>query len=70
MRLHHHRHSRSALEARRNREDAEIVVYERDGDISYSGCGMPYHLVARWRMQRCSRPATRRFSAAATMWIS
>jgi NADPH-dependent 2,4-dienoyl-CoA reductase/sulfur reductase-like enzyme/rhodanese-related sulfurtransferase len=28
--------------ARRNTEDAEIVIYERDADISYSGCGLPY----------------------------
>lgn len=34
----------AAAKARRNREDAEIIVYERDGDISYSGCGMPYYL--------------------------
>ena len=34
----------AAAKARRNDEDAQIVVYERDGDISYSGCGMPYYL--------------------------
>lgn len=34
----------AAAKARRNREDAEIVVYERDSDISYSGCGIPYYL--------------------------
>lgn len=34
----------AAAKARRNNEDAEIVMYERDGDISYSGCGMPYYL--------------------------
>ena len=34
----------AAAKARRNREDAEIVVYEKGGDISYSGCGMPYYL--------------------------
>lgn len=28
--------------ARRNDESLEIVVYERDRDISYSGCGIPY----------------------------
>jgi NADPH-dependent 2,4-dienoyl-CoA reductase/sulfur reductase-like enzyme/rhodanese-related sulfurtransferase len=28
--------------ARRNTEDAQIVIYERDSDISYSGCGLPY----------------------------
>ncbi|MBN1778390.1 MAG: FAD-dependent oxidoreductase [Clostridiales bacterium] len=34
----------AAAKARRNSEDAEIVIYERDTDISYSGCGMPYFL--------------------------
>ena len=34
----------AAAKARRNSEDAEIVVYEKDGDISYSGCGMPYFI--------------------------
>jgi NADPH-dependent 2,4-dienoyl-CoA reductase/sulfur reductase-like enzyme/rhodanese-related sulfurtransferase len=34
----------AAAKARRNNEDAEIVVYERDRFISYSGCGMPYFL--------------------------
>ena len=28
--------------ARRNDEAMEVVVYERDEDISYSGCGLPY----------------------------
>ena len=30
--------------ARRNDEDLEIVVYDRDRDISYSGCGLPYYV--------------------------
>lgn len=34
----------AAAKARRNTESAEIVVYEKDWYISYSGCGMPYHL--------------------------
>ncbi|MFH1513334.1 MAG: FAD-dependent oxidoreductase [Bacillota bacterium] len=34
----------AAAKARRNSEDADIVIYEKDGDISYSGCGMPYYL--------------------------
>lgn len=34
----------AAAKARRNREDAEIVIYEKDSFISYSGCGMPYYL--------------------------
>lgn len=34
----------AAAKARRNTEDAEIVIYEKDRFISYSGCGMPYFL--------------------------
>jgi len=34
----------AAAKARRNDEDAEIVLYEKDTYISYSGCGMPYYL--------------------------
>ncbi|HEX3021134.1 MAG TPA: FAD-dependent oxidoreductase, partial [Lachnospiraceae bacterium] len=34
----------AAAKARRNSEDAEIVIYEKDSYISYSGCGMPYYL--------------------------
>ena len=34
----------AAAKARRNSEDAEIVVYEKDSFISYSGCGMPYYI--------------------------
>ena len=34
----------AAAKARRNSEDAEIVAYEKDSFISYSGCGMPYYL--------------------------
>lgn len=34
----------AAAKARRNTEDAEIVIYEKDSYISYSGCGMPYFL--------------------------
>ena len=34
----------AAAKARRNSEDAEIIIYEKDSFISYSGCGMPYHI--------------------------
>ena len=34
----------AAAKARRNSEAAEIVIYEKDGFISYSGCGMPYYI--------------------------
>ena len=34
----------AAAKARRNSEDSEIIIYERDSFISYSGCGMPYYI--------------------------
>ncbi len=34
----------AAAKARRNDDNAEIVIYEKDPQISYSGCGMPFHL--------------------------
>ncbi len=34
----------AAAKARRNSEDAQIVIYEKDSFISYSGCGIPYYL--------------------------
>ncbi|HNR63675.1 MAG TPA: FAD-dependent oxidoreductase, partial [Thermotogota bacterium] len=34
----------AAAKARRNSENAEIVIYEKDSFISYSGCGMPYYI--------------------------
>ncbi len=34
----------AAAKARRNSEDAQITIYEKDSYISYSGCGMPYFL--------------------------
>ncbi len=34
----------AAAKARRNSEEAQIVMYEKDDVISYSGCGMPYYL--------------------------
>lgn len=33
-----------AAKARRNTEDAEIVVYDQGKDISYSVCGIPYQI--------------------------
>lgn len=33
-----------AAKARRNDEECTITVYERDSDISYSGCGLPYYI--------------------------
>ena len=34
----------AAAKARRNNDLAEIVIYEMDKDISYSGCGLPYYI--------------------------
>lgn len=34
----------AAAKARRNNDSAEIVIYEKDMDISYSGCGLPYYI--------------------------
>jgi len=34
----------AATKARRNDDSAEIVIYEKDKDISYSGCGLPYYI--------------------------
>lgn len=34
----------AAAKARRNSEDPEIVIYDMDKDISYSGCGLPYFI--------------------------
>ncbi len=33
-----------AAKARRNSEELEISIYEKDSDISYSGCGLPYYI--------------------------
>lgn len=34
----------AAAKARRNDDLAEIIIYEKDQDISYSGCGLPYYI--------------------------
>lgn len=34
----------AATKARRNDNDAQIVIYEKDQYISYSGCGLPYYI--------------------------
>ncbi len=34
----------AAAKARRNDDAAEIVIYEKDEHISYSGCGLPYYI--------------------------
>jgi NADPH-dependent 2,4-dienoyl-CoA reductase/sulfur reductase-like enzyme/rhodanese-related sulfurtransferase len=37
----------AAAKARRNDETAEIIIYEMDEHISYSGCGLPYFIGGR-----------------------
>jgi len=34
----------AAAKARRNDDFADITIYEKDQDISYSGCGLPYFI--------------------------
>lgn len=34
----------AGTKARRNNEQADIVIYDKDTDISYSGCGLPYFI--------------------------
>ena len=34
----------AAAKARRTNKDAEIVIFEKDTDISYAGCGLPYYI--------------------------
>jgi len=34
----------AGAKARRNNDFAEIIIYEKDRDISYSGCGLPYYI--------------------------
>ncbi len=34
----------AAAKARRNDDEAQITIYEKDVHISYSGCGMPYFI--------------------------
>ncbi|MBU3111650.1 FAD-dependent oxidoreductase [Clostridium lacusfryxellense] len=34
----------AAAKARRNDDQAKIIIFEKDMDISYSGCGLPYYI--------------------------
>ncbi|MGH4125544.1 MAG: FAD-dependent oxidoreductase [Clostridium sp.] len=34
----------AAAKARRNDEESEMIIFEKDKDISYSGCGLPYYI--------------------------
>jgi NADPH-dependent 2,4-dienoyl-CoA reductase/sulfur reductase-like enzyme len=40
----------AAAKTRRNTEDAEIVIYEKDSFISYSGCGIMEKFVTNTNM--------------------
>ncbi|MBZ4644246.1 MAG: CoA-disulfide reductase, partial [Deferribacteraceae bacterium] len=35
----------AASQIKRQLPDAEVVVYEASGDVSYGACGMPYNLL-------------------------
>ncbi|TWT81109.1 Coenzyme A disulfide reductase [Planctomycetes bacterium CA13] len=34
----------AATRARRMNEEAEIILLEKDGDVSFANCGLPYHI--------------------------
>ena len=34
----------AASKARRNDPEAEIIVLEKSGDVSYGACGLPYYI--------------------------
>ena len=34
----------AAGKARRNNNKAEIIVFEKSGDVSYAPCGLPYYI--------------------------
>jgi NADPH-dependent 2,4-dienoyl-CoA reductase/sulfur reductase-like enzyme len=55
-----------AAKARRNTEDAEIVVYDRDQDISCSGCGLPYYVGGEVDDIETLRPRDDAWSASVT----
>ncbi len=46
----------AATKARRNAPDADIVLYERDQDISYVGCGIPYFVGGEFEDVTTLRP--------------
>lgn len=46
----------AATKARRNAPDADIVLYERDQDISYVGCGIPYYVGGEFEDVTTLRP--------------
>lgn len=46
----------AATKARRNAPDADIVLYERDKDISYVGCGIPYFVGGEFEDVTTLRP--------------
>ena len=34
----------AATRARRMNEQAEIILFEKDEDVSFANCGLPYHI--------------------------
>ena len=56
----------AAAKARRNDESAEIVLYEMDEHISYSGCGLPYYIGGRSRPEEPDATRSRLFQEANT----
>lgn len=51
----------AATKARRNLPNAEIVIYEKDTTISYSGCGMPYFIKGEVKQAKSLAPRTPQF---------
>ena len=66
----------AAARLRRLDEEAEIVVFERSGYISYANCGLPYYIggtiadknALPCRPRRAFTPALTWICAPATKW--
>lgn len=44
--------TKAAATARRKNSSANILLLQDEADVSYSGCGLPYHLAAMDRIPR------------------
>lgn len=51
----------AATKASRNQKDIDITIYERDQDISYSGCGLPYYIGGEVESIEALRPRSVEF---------
>lgn len=51
----------ATAKAKRNNEEAEIIIYEKDRHISYSACGMPYYLAGEVEKAEALYPRDPRF---------